>query len=185
MSATINGGGITDNGTITGDGAISSTIAGLGAVTVSGGTLTLTGDNTYSGATTINGGGTLTLSGTGSISDSSGVADGGTLDISGLTNGGSLDRDAVWRRQRHARRRDTDADSGSGTFSGVIAGSGGLTVDGPEPRRCLASTPMAARPPSAPARPWRCRALARLRTRAASLTAAPSTSPGWRAALQL
>jgi autotransporter-associated beta strand protein len=51
----------------------------------SGGSVTLTGVNTYTGATTINSGATLALAGAGSVASSSGVADNGTLDISGTT----------------------------------------------------------------------------------------------------
>ena len=66
----INGGSVKDAGNITGYGAISAAITGSGTITVSGGTLTLSGADTYTGVTTINGG-SLALSGTGSIVDSS------------------------------------------------------------------------------------------------------------------
>ena len=79
------------------------------ALTLTGGTETLTGDNTYSGATTIDGGAKLALSGTGSIANSSGVADSGTFDIS-ATTAGRLDQDAVRQWRRRARCGDADAD---------------------------------------------------------------------------
>ena len=108
--------GVTDDGTfdISGtSGASIKTLSGTGSVTLGAGlTLsrmprprsrgdrqlgradadgqdrTLTGDNLYSGATTINGG-TLALSGTGSISASSDVVDDATFDIS-ATSGASI-----------------------------------------------------------------------------------------------
>ena len=104
-------------------------IGGTGGLTVAGGSETLTGINTYSGATAIDSGATLYLTGTGSIADSVDPTVNGTFDISGTTGGTSV-----------------TSLSGSGTvvlgsqtltltnafetFSGVIGGTGGLTVAG-------------------------------------------------------
>jgi autotransporter-associated beta strand protein len=67
--------------------------AGTTALTKQGaGVFTLTGSNTYSGATTINGG-TLALTGAGSIANSSGVNianAAGAFDISGTTAGATI-----------------------------------------------------------------------------------------------
>ena len=60
-------------------------IGGTGTLTQAGGaTLTLSGANTYNGATNITGGGTLALDATGSIGNTSGVSLGtnGTFDVS-------------------------------------------------------------------------------------------------------
>ena len=98
------------------------------ALTLAGGTLTLTSDNTYTGATTIDG--TLVLTGTGSISDSSGVDDEGTFDISGLTNGGTSIKTLSGDGSVTLGAKTLTLTAGNDTFSGVIGGNGGLTVDG-------------------------------------------------------
>ncbi|SHN77109.1 autotransporter-associated beta strand repeat-containing protein [Bradyrhizobium erythrophlei] len=126
---TLSGGTIDDVGSIAGFGTIGSAITGSGALTASGGTLTLTGDNTYSGVTTITG--TLVLSGSGSIADSSGVIDDGTFDISGLTSGTSIVTLSGNSTGKVILGNNTlTLTAGVGIFSGVISGSGGLTVDG-------------------------------------------------------
>ena len=73
----------------------------MGLAILGGNTLTLTGANTYTGATTISAGSTLQVGGggAGSINDTSGVSDSGTLAF----------------------------DASSGTFSQNISGSGGVT----------------------------------------------------------
>ena len=63
----------------------------MGGLTVDGSaTETLSGINTYSGATTIGSGETLALSGSGSIADSSGLDNAGTFDISAASAGVSI-----------------------------------------------------------------------------------------------
>ena len=83
------------SGTIDTDGQgdlFSGVFSGTGGLTIlsstTGGVLTLSATNTYTGATTVTSG-TLALTGTGSIAASSGVtvASGGTLDISQTTGG--------------------------------------------------------------------------------------------------
>jgi fibronectin-binding autotransporter adhesin len=83
--------------TVTNGGSFSGVLAdgGAGAGTkgsliVAGGTLNLSGINTYTGDTTINSGATLVLSGIGSISSSSPVIDNGTFDITQLTGGTAI-----------------------------------------------------------------------------------------------
>ncbi len=66
------------------------TIAGTGGLTVAtGGNLTITGHNTFSGDTVIPAGATVTVTGTGDLSGS-GVKNAGTFDISGVTSGTSV-----------------------------------------------------------------------------------------------
>ena len=75
------------------DGVIQDGATAVTALTQNapGNTLTLTGTNTYTGATTI-AAGALALSGSGSIANSSGVslATGGVFDISQTTAGASI-----------------------------------------------------------------------------------------------
>ena len=96
-SVSLQGGSITGSGTLTStsgydlqSGSASAVLAGGGGLTKStGGTVTLTGANTYSGATVITGG-TLALGSGGSISNTSGVnlgTGGNTLDVSAKSGG--------------------------------------------------------------------------------------------------
>jgi autotransporter-associated beta strand protein len=113
---------------------LAGVIAGDGGVTVaSGGAATLSNANTYSGATSIDGG-VLALVGPGTISNSSGVGirNSGVLDISGSGASAvvlqSLSGDAT--AQAVLGDRTLAVLNGSGTFSGVIAGTGGVTLAG-------------------------------------------------------
>jgi len=89
-AVTLTSGSITGStGVLTGssyattNGTISAILGGAGTLTQSGsGTTTLTGINTYTGATTINTGGTLALGATGSIASSSIITANGTFDVS-------------------------------------------------------------------------------------------------------
>jgi autotransporter-associated beta strand protein len=94
---------LTDIGTGTtvdtsgGDITLSGTLAGSGKLNkASTGTLVLSGPNTYLGATTINGG-TLALSGTGTIADSESItiAAGAQLDTTAKTGPFSLDGETI------------------------------------------------------------------------------------------
>jgi fibronectin-binding autotransporter adhesin len=104
----------------------SGIIAGVGGLTLAGGTETLTGTNTYTGVTTISSG-TLALSGNGSIANSSGVIDNAVFDISNssgvaiisLSGNGNVALGAQMLTLSNA----------ADTFSGVIAGSGGLALN--------------------------------------------------------
>jgi fibronectin-binding autotransporter adhesin len=107
----------------------SGTIGGIGGVTVTGGTETLTGVNSFTGATIINPAATLELSGTGAIATSSGVADNGTFDISATTSGASI----VTLSGSGVTTLGNQTLTLSGAhdlFTGMIGGTGGVTVAG-------------------------------------------------------
>ncbi|EKF39979.1 outer membrane autotransporter barrel domain-containing protein [Nitratireductor indicus C115] len=110
------------------DSGFNTKITGSGYLRKTGaGTVTLTGMNTYTGATFIDEG-TLALSGQGRINASSGVKVTGTFDVSAasapkvnaLTGTGSVVLGGKY----------LDINNASGTFSGVIEGSGGVYING-------------------------------------------------------
>ncbi|MGW8307229.1 MAG: autotransporter outer membrane beta-barrel domain-containing protein [Achromobacter pulmonis] len=110
-------------------GAFDGVIDGTGGVRVSAGNQTLTGVNTYTGATTIDSGATLTLSGSGSVAASSGVNNNGTLDISATTSGVSLASLAGTGTVALGARTLTLTNA-SGAFSGAFSGTGSLVKQG-------------------------------------------------------
>jgi fibronectin-binding autotransporter adhesin len=104
-------------------------IGGGGCVTVSGGTETLTGVNTYTGCTLIGPAASLALSGAGSIATSSSVADNGTFDISATTSGASVKTLSGVGAVALGNQTLTLTNAAD-TFSGGIGGAGGLSVSG-------------------------------------------------------
>lgn len=111
------------------DGTFSGVIGGAGALSIDGGTQTLSGANTYSGTTTVAEGATLALTGTGGISASQALNLFGAFDISGTTSGASfltLQEDGTVAL---GTKRLVVTD-GSTTFSGEITGTGGFEVSG-------------------------------------------------------
>jgi fibronectin-binding autotransporter adhesin len=91
-------------------------------------TLTLSGANTYTGATTIGAGTTLALSATGSIADSCGVVNNGTFSITGDKTIDSLSGSGATNLNGILTIGD---DSGTScTYSGITGGTGGLTKAG-------------------------------------------------------
>lgn len=113
--------------------AFSGVISGTGALTKVGtGTLTLSGNNTYSGATTVSAGG-LTLNkgtGTGALAEANAltVSSGATLTLSASETIGSLA--GAGSVALGANTLTAGGDNTSTTFSGAIAGTGALTKQG-------------------------------------------------------
>ena len=142
FTITTNGGLINANGLAsTFTGVFSDDASGIpGSLSItnsaaSNGTVTLTGTNTYTGTTTIDTGATLALSGTGSIATSRGVVDNGSFDISATTSGASIttlsgNGQALLGAQTLTITNGASNGAGSGTFDGVISGTGGVTLTG-------------------------------------------------------
>jgi fibronectin-binding autotransporter adhesin len=105
-------------------------ISGPGSLTQTGtGTFTISGANTYTGATNVNGGtlraGAVNTLGAGSAN----VASGATLDLAGFNNriGGLNGAGAV---TLGAGMLTLGTGNTSGSFSGIISGAGGVTMTG-------------------------------------------------------
>lgn len=113
-------------------GVISNQSGAVGVLAIadsgSGGSVTLSGVNTYTGETLVSSGGTLKLSGTGSIASSSGVTLNGTLDISD-TNSGATVKSISGSGTLSLGAKTLTVENASGTFSGLISGSGSVAVN--------------------------------------------------------
>ena len=107
----------------------SGVIAGTGGFTVDGGTQTLTGANTYGGDTSISDGAKLVLSGNGGIEDSAEVIVEGEFDITGATSGAAIVT-LSGGGDVTLGGKTLVVSNGSTDFSGIIAGTGRLSVDG-------------------------------------------------------
>jgi filamentous hemagglutinin family protein len=148
---TLNGGTITGTGTSSLAGNItlgsSSTLGGTGALTLSGiisgsglgitktgsGTVTLSGNNTYTGSTTINAG-TLKLGASNVLSDSTAVninSSGAVFDLNNFSETIASLAGASGTSVTLGSGTLTTGDSSNTTYSGVISGTGGaLTKQG-------------------------------------------------------
>ena len=111
------------------NGTFSGVINGAGGLSVAGGAETLTGVNTYTGVTNLNAGATLALGGTGSIAASSRLISDGTFDISDTVNGATITSLAGGGSGRLGSQTLSLSNAGD-TFSGVIDGTGGVTLVG-------------------------------------------------------
>jgi autotransporter-associated beta strand protein len=104
----------------------SGVISGSGSLTLTATTLTLSGANTYTGYTSVSSG-TLALSGVGSIAKSSNVAVYGALDV---TNANSVSLKSLSGSGSVLLGANTlRLTAAGGTFSGIISGTGGLTLE--------------------------------------------------------
>ena len=123
--------GLTFAGTGTGTATISGVISGTGALVKNGSfALILSGNNTYTGATTVNAG-TLRLGASNRIYDSSAVtvASGSIFDLNGYQETvGSIA--GAGNITLAAGALTAGGDNSSTTFSGVISGTGGLVKAG-------------------------------------------------------
>jgi fibronectin-binding autotransporter adhesin len=104
-------------------------IGGTGGLTIAAGSETLTGANTFTGAATINAGASLALSGAGSLATASGVTVNGTFDISASASDPAV---TSLSGTGHVALGDRTLilASQSGNFTGDIAGTGGLGING-------------------------------------------------------
>ena len=114
---------------------LNGTIGGGGGLAATGpGTVSLAGTTAYTGATTVNAG-TLALTGTGSIERSSGVnlaAAGATFDIS-ASSGNQTIKDLTGISGTTVNLGANGlavGTTGTSTFAGTLAGTGGLTMAG-------------------------------------------------------
>lgn len=112
-------------------GTFAGVIDGSGVVRVAAGSETLSGTNTYTGATLINAGATLALSGSGSIAASSGVTADGTFDIAATTTGAAI-KTLAGSGRVVLGDKTLALTAANATFSGVISGTGALSVAGTE-----------------------------------------------------
>ena len=140
-AVTLVSGTISGAGTLTGSsfavqsGTISAPLAGSGALTKStAGTVTLSGANTFTGATNISAG-TLALTGGGVLSSSSGInMTGGTFDISGISSSATTIASLVGSSGAVVRigtKTLTVGDGSLTTFAGALESTtGGLTKAG-------------------------------------------------------
>jgi outer membrane autotransporter protein len=107
---------------------LKSGASGSGLAVMGGGTLTLSGMNTYTGATLIAAGSTLALSSQGRVNASSGVDVNGTFDV---TNAASAQvKNLAGNGSVLTGSAGLMITAANGTFSGSISGGGGLNVAG-------------------------------------------------------
>ncbi|OIN03582.1 hypothetical protein A9236_01365 [Polynucleobacter sp. QLW-P1DATA-2] len=115
-------------------GIISDAVSGTpGSIAItntgSGGSVTFSGINTYTGSTTINSGATLALAGIGSIATSSGVTNNGTFDISNTTSGASV-KAISGTGTTNLGTQTLAITNATGNLSGAVTGSGAINIAG-------------------------------------------------------
>jgi fibronectin-binding autotransporter adhesin len=101
-------------------------ISGSGNLNVAGGVITLSGMNTFTGATSIESGATLALSGQGRINQSSGVTVNGTFDVTAASS--AQIKDLGGSGTVIVGNAGLNVQNASQTFAGRITGTGGLGV---------------------------------------------------------
>jgi outer membrane autotransporter protein len=107
---------------------VAGVISGVGEVRqIGAGTTTLTGANSYTGATTISAG-RLALAGAGSIAQSSGVQADGIFDISAIAGGTASIRTLSGAGHVQLGGKTLNLTQASSIFAGSIQGTGGLQV---------------------------------------------------------
>jgi autotransporter-associated beta strand protein len=111
--------------TAQGTGLFSGPLSGPGSLTVAGGTILLSGANSYTGVTTVNAGATLGLRGVGTIASSAGLIANGTFDLSGTAAGASVANLSGTGTLKLGAQTLTLTNA-AGSFSGTIA-DGGLS----------------------------------------------------------
>ena len=108
--------------------SFAGTISGSGGVSIVGGNITLTAVNRYTGVTTIASGTSLILSGGGTIASSGNVADGGLLDLSAATAPRLASLSGAGTVTLGSQTLTIT--NGAGSFTGTIAGGGGVAIGG-------------------------------------------------------
>jgi autotransporter-associated beta strand protein len=139
VNATVQGNALSSSGTFNFQGAtIETVLEGTGPMLVSNGTTTLSDFTPYSGLVGANvGSGVITIASSGglalvagsSISNAAGVVDNGVLNLSAVP-GGSLIKTLSGNGSVMLGAYNLTLTNASGTFSGVITGSGGFTIVG-------------------------------------------------------
>ncbi len=122
----------TDTLTVNNGGTFSGIISGLGGLTVGGGTLVLSGANTYTGITGIAGGATLSVANSGNLGSTSGItfgAGGGTLLTTGGITEGATVPVVLTGGANTVNTNIINTDGNIDNFSGVFSGAGSLTVE--------------------------------------------------------
>ena len=124
-------GGLTiDTGAFTVGTDAASAFTGIGGLTkIGAGTLNLAANNTYAGQTVIQAG-TLALTGAGAISNSSRVVADGTFDVSGIAAAGTNIQSLAGSGAAALGAKNLTITNANDLFSGIISGTGGLTVSG-------------------------------------------------------
>ncbi|WP_420878666.1 autotransporter outer membrane beta-barrel domain-containing protein [Tardiphaga robiniae] len=122
---------INTNGFTVGTDATSG-FSGTGGLTITGGTVFgLQANSTYAGETRIVAGSGLALSGAGAIANSSRVIADGAFNVSGITAAGTNIQSLAGSGAVTLGTKDlTITNAKNDLFSGVISGTGGLTVSG-------------------------------------------------------
>jgi autotransporter-associated beta strand protein len=98
--------------------------------TGSGGSVTLTGANTYTGTTTVGSGANLALGSAGSIETSSEVVANGTFDIASTNSGASIKSLSGSGSVITASSKALNLTAAAGNFAGLISGAGGVVISG-------------------------------------------------------